>query len=129
MSEVIRPNISKTVAGKILHIDGDMRYSKKALDYYKKIGLQNAVVKNVSEKRQQYVVEDLLLELLRLSKKSVNSLIGARISLYPCFFAICLIFFNFLLSSCGYNKFSIFQKSFNIAILTLKLKLLNLGKI
>lgn len=23
MSEVLRPNISKTVAGKILHIDGD----------------------------------------------------------------------------------------------------------
>lgn len=61
MSEVLRPIISKTVAGKILHIDGDMRYSKKALDYYKKFGLENAVVKNVSERRQQYVVEDLIL--------------------------------------------------------------------
>ena len=60
MSEILRTNISKTVAGKILHIDGDMRYSKKALDYYKKFGLQNAVVKNVSERRQQYVVEDLI---------------------------------------------------------------------
>ena len=38
-----------------------MRYSQKAIAYYKKIGLTNAVVKNVSERRQQYVVEDWIL--------------------------------------------------------------------
>lgn len=53
---------SKTVVGKILHVDGDIRYSQKATAYYKKIGLLNAVVKNVSEKKQQYVIADLILK-------------------------------------------------------------------
>ena len=47
------------VTGKILHLDGDRRYSEKALKYYKKYGL-NAVVKNISEYRQPSVVYELL---------------------------------------------------------------------
>ena len=35
--------------GKILHLDGDKRYSEKSMKYYKSLGL-NAVVKNVAEK-------------------------------------------------------------------------------
>lgn len=62
MSEIIKRDISRTVAGKILHVDGDVRYSQKAIAYYKKIGLTNAVVKNVSERRQQYVIGDLILK-------------------------------------------------------------------
>lgn len=42
--------------GKILHLDGDKRYSEKTLKYYKKMGL-NAVVKNIAESKQpQYVI-------------------------------------------------------------------------
>lgn len=41
---------------------GDVKYSQKAIAYYKKIGLTNAVVKNVSERKQQYVIEDLILK-------------------------------------------------------------------
>ncbi len=45
--------------GKILHLDGDKKYSEKSLKYYKKIGL-NAIVRNIPENRQEYVVTDLL---------------------------------------------------------------------
>lgn len=45
--------------GTILHLDGDKRYSDKSMKYYKKLGL-NAVVRNVAENRQEYVVFDLL---------------------------------------------------------------------
>lgn len=45
--------------GKILHLDGDKRYTDKSIKYYKKIGLE-AVVRNVPENRQEYVVMDLL---------------------------------------------------------------------
>lgn len=45
--------------GKILHLDGDKKYSDKSMRYYKKIGL-NAIVRNVPENRQEYVVMDLL---------------------------------------------------------------------
>jgi len=41
---------------------GDIRYSHKAMAYYKKIGLLNAVVKNVAERRQQFVIKDLILK-------------------------------------------------------------------
>jgi len=37
--------------GKILHIDGDRKYSEKSRRYYKKLGL-NAIVKNIPERRQ-----------------------------------------------------------------------------
>ena len=45
--------------GKILHLDGDKRYSQKSANYYKKIGL-NAVVKNIPENKQPLMVRQLL---------------------------------------------------------------------
>ena len=45
--------------GKILHLDGDTRYSQKSFRYYKELGI-NAVVKNISESRQPMVVKTLL---------------------------------------------------------------------
>lgn len=45
--------------GKILHLDGDRRYSEKSAKYYKKMGL-NAVVKNIPESKQPIMVRQLL---------------------------------------------------------------------
>lgn len=45
--------------GKILHLDGDRKYSDKSNMYYKKMGL-NAVVKNIAENRQSQAVYRLL---------------------------------------------------------------------
>ena len=47
------------VTGKILHLDGDKKYSEKSLKYYKKMGL-NAIVKNISENKQPHLVYKLL---------------------------------------------------------------------
>ena len=52
-------NKEKIVTGKILHLDGDRKYSQKSYAYYKKLGL-NAVVKNIPEYRQPKVVYNLL---------------------------------------------------------------------
>ncbi len=52
-------NKEKIVTGKILHLDGDKKYSQKSYYYYKKIGL-NAVVKNIPEYKQPRVVYSLL---------------------------------------------------------------------
>ena len=52
-------SISKVYTGKILHLDGDKRYSEKSLKYYKNIGL-NAIVKNIPESKQPQVVRMLL---------------------------------------------------------------------
>ena len=52
-------NQEKIVTGKILHLDGDKKYSEKSYRYYKKLGL-NAVVKNIPEYRQPKVVYNLL---------------------------------------------------------------------
>lgn len=49
----------KIISGKILHLDGDRKYSEKSYRYYKKLGL-NAVVKNIPEYRQPKVVYQLL---------------------------------------------------------------------
>lgn len=49
----------KIITGKILHLDGDRRYSQKSYNYYKKIGL-NAVVKNIPEYKQPKEVYKLL---------------------------------------------------------------------
>lgn len=49
----------KIYTGKILHLDGDRKYSEKSARYYNKIGL-NAVVKNIAENRQAKVVAPLL---------------------------------------------------------------------
>lgn len=45
--------------GRILHLDGDKKYSAKSIMYYKKMGL-NATVKNIPENRQSKVVYRLL---------------------------------------------------------------------
>ena len=49
----------KIVTGKILHLDGDKRYSQKSYNYYKKLGL-NAIVKNIPEYKQPKVIYKLL---------------------------------------------------------------------
>lgn len=56
-----RNNVTKEkiVSGKILHLDGDRKYSEKSYRYYKKVGL-NAIVKNIDEYRQSQVVYRLL---------------------------------------------------------------------
>lgn len=51
--------MNKIVTGKILHLDGDKRYSQKSFNYYKKLGL-NAIVKNIPEKNQSKMVYTLL---------------------------------------------------------------------
>lgn len=52
--------IDKTgINGKILHLDGDKRYSEKSFKYYQKMGI-NAIVKNIPENRQAKVVYNLL---------------------------------------------------------------------
>ena len=48
-----------TITGKILHLDGDKKYSEKSYRYYKKLGL-NAIVKNIPEYKQPRVVYQLL---------------------------------------------------------------------
>lgn len=47
------------INGKILHLDGDKRYSEKSIKYYQKMGV-NAIVKNIPENRQPRVVYNLL---------------------------------------------------------------------
>lgn len=46
-------------SAKILHLDGDRKYSEKSFRYYRKLGL-NAIVKNIPESRQPKVVYKLL---------------------------------------------------------------------
>lgn len=50
----------RLITGKILHLDGDKRYSEKSYLYYKRRGL-NAVVKNIAEYRQPTEVYKLLV--------------------------------------------------------------------
>ena len=47
------------ITGKILHLDGDRKYSKKALRYYQKAGLMS-IIKNIPEYKQPHLVYDLL---------------------------------------------------------------------
>lgn len=58
---IIRENRRKevTYTGRILHLDGDKKYSEKSMLYYRKMGL-NATVKNVAEYKQPKVVYRLL---------------------------------------------------------------------
>lgn len=49
----------KVVTGKILHLDGDPKYTEKSFQYYKKLGL-TAVVKNVPENKQPILIRNLL---------------------------------------------------------------------
>ena len=48
------------ITGKILHLDGDKRYSEKAFKYYQKTGL-TVTVKNIPEYKQPQLVYNLLL--------------------------------------------------------------------
>lgn len=45
--------------GRILHIDGDRKYSEKSRRYYKKLGL-TAFVKNIPERNQPYYIKGLI---------------------------------------------------------------------
>lgn len=45
--------------GKILHLDGDKKYSEKSQKFYKSLGL-NVTVKNIPENRQPKVIYSLL---------------------------------------------------------------------
>lgn len=54
-----RKSEEKLITGKILHLDGDKKYSEKSYRYYKKLGL-NAVVKNIPEYKQPKEVYRLL---------------------------------------------------------------------
>lgn len=49
----------RIITGRILHLDGDKRYSEKSYRYYKKLGL-NAIVKNIPEYKQPKLVYSLL---------------------------------------------------------------------
>lgn len=52
-------NQEKIVTGKILHLDGDKKYSQKSYYYYKKLGL-DTIVRNIPEYKQPKVVYGLL---------------------------------------------------------------------
>lgn len=58
---IIKENRRKEVVytGRILHLDGDKKYSEKSIMYYKKMGL-NATVRNIPENKQPKVVHRLL---------------------------------------------------------------------
>lgn len=45
--------------GKILHLDGDRKYTDKSYKYYKKMGL-NAIVKYIPEYKQPIFIKNLL---------------------------------------------------------------------
>lgn len=45
--------------GKILHLDGDKRYTEKSYKHYRNIGL-DAIVKNIEEKKQPFFIRTLL---------------------------------------------------------------------
>ena len=62
--EIIKNNVLKRsdkiiYTGRILHLDGDKKYSEKSNMYYKKMGLK-AVVRNIPENRQPNVVNILI---------------------------------------------------------------------
>lgn len=61
----------KIITGKVLHLDGDRRYSEKSYRYYKKVGI-NAVVKNIPEYRQP----KLVYELLKIYKPDILVITG-----------------------------------------------------
>lgn len=47
------------ITGKILHLDGDKKYSEKSYRYYRKLGLE-AIVRNIPEYKQPSLVYKLL---------------------------------------------------------------------
>lgn len=59
MSKIKKTDNIRYITGKILHLDGDRRYSQKSFKYYQKMGL-TAVVKNIPEYKQPQMVYNLL---------------------------------------------------------------------
>lgn len=57
--QILKRDNKVIYTGKILHLDGDKRYSEKSNMFYKKMGLK-AIVKNVPENRQASVVSRLI---------------------------------------------------------------------
>lgn len=57
--EVLKRSNKVVYTGRILHLDGDRRYSEKSSRFYKKMGLK-AIVRNVPENRQALVVSNLI---------------------------------------------------------------------
>lgn len=57
----LEENRNKTVVktGRILHLDGDKKYSQKSIRYYSRMGI-NAIVKNIPEYKQPKIVYTLL---------------------------------------------------------------------
>ena len=55
----LKRSIRQIETGKILHLDGDRRYSEKSSKYYKNLNL-NAIVKNIPENKQAQIVGELL---------------------------------------------------------------------
>lgn len=49
----------KIRTGRILHLDGDKRYTEKSYKHYRKLGL-DAIVRYVPENRQPYVIKTIL---------------------------------------------------------------------
>ena len=45
--------------GRILHIDGDRKYSEKSRRYYRKLGL-NAIVRNITERKQPFLIGNMI---------------------------------------------------------------------
>lgn len=58
-TEKLDRNSIEYITGKILHLDGDRKYSEKSLKYYQRMGLR-AIVKNIPEYRQPKMVYSLL---------------------------------------------------------------------
>ena len=58
-SSIFTRNNKIIYTGKILHLDGDKRYSQKSDIYYKKMGLK-AIVRNIPENRQANFVNSLI---------------------------------------------------------------------
>ena len=59
LSNIKRNTNEFIITGKILHLDGDKKYSEKSYRYYKRLGL-DAIVKNIPEYKQPKVVYNLL---------------------------------------------------------------------
>ncbi len=56
----VRLKVKKEVyTGKILHLDGDKKYTEKSYKYYKRMGL-NAIVKYIPEYKQPIFISQLL---------------------------------------------------------------------
>jgi len=56
---ILKRSSKAIYTGKILHLDGDKKYSDKSSVFYKKMGLK-AIVKNIAENRQASVVNELI---------------------------------------------------------------------